>query len=110
VSNVLNQKEKPQNGWKHGMAHTPEYQSWVGAKMRCSNPNNKNYGGRGITMCQAWAESFEEFYRYIGARPSPEHSLDRIDNNGNYEPGNCRWALAWEQSFNQRRSGPKTSK
>jgi hypothetical protein len=90
------------------MAYTPEYRSWLGAKKRCFNPNDKgfkNYGGRGIAMCQTWAKSFEEFYRYMGTKPSPTHSLDRINNDGNYEPGNCRWATAWEQSFNQRRSG-----
>lgn len=78
----------------HGMAGTPEYNSWQDMKDRCLNPNNRrfeHYGGRGITVCDEWKDSFETFYADMGPRPE-EHSLDRIDVNGNYEASNCRWA------------------
>lgn len=74
-------------------------------KMRCYNPNNgkfKNYGARGITICDRWRNSFEGFISDMGFRPSSKHSLDRIDNNGNYEPGNCRWSTNSNQCRNKR--------
>jgi hypothetical protein len=90
----------------HGMSLTPEYQSWKSMKDRCLNKRNrafKHYGGRGITVCDRWIKSFEDFYSDMGPRPSPRHSLDRYpDNNGNYEPGNCRWATSAQQRANQR--------
>src|SRR5262245_10496757 len=89
----------------HGMANSPEYQAWNSAKQRCTNPNDgsySRYGGRGIRMCDEWVNSFEAFYNYIGPRPSSNHSLDRYPNNdGNYEPGNCRWATKSEQAKNR---------
>ena len=92
---------------KHGQSRTPEYRAWRGMKARCTNPNGhkfKDYGGRGIAICERWQHSFEGFLADMGPRPSSEHSLDRIDNNGNYEPGNCRWATRLQQMQNQRRA------
>lgn len=87
---------------KHGKNGTPEYAAYRQARTRCQNVNGhayKNYGGRGIEFR---FESFEQFYAELGDRPSPKHSLDRIDVNGHYEPGNVRWATAIEQSTNRR--------
>ncbi len=87
------------------MSYTSEHKTWAGMKARCLNPNNKfwpNYGGRGITVCDRWLNSFEAFYEDMGPKPSPKHSIDRIDVNGNYEPGNVRWATDSEQMQNVR--------
>jgi hypothetical protein len=93
---------------KHGHNTTagksPEYGAWASMVGRCTNPNNRSwghYGGRGIAVCERWME-FENFLADMGNRPSSDHSLDRINNDGGYGPGNCRWATRAEQSRNRR--------
>lgn len=89
----------------HGMWRSPIYAIWRSAKRRCTDPEHPqypSYGGRGITICPEWAASFQAFYNHIGPRPSADHSLDRIDNDRGYEPGNVRWATREEQASNKR--------
>jgi hypothetical protein len=95
-------------GWMHrthGKRKTKEYNSWEHMKQRCLNPRNAayaRYGGRGITVCKRWLNSFENFIADMGSCPKGK-SLDRWpDNNGNYKRGNCRWATASEQAYNRR--------
>lgn len=88
----------------HGMRHTREYNIWGAMKTRCYNSNTRayeNYGGRGIKICDRWLESFSNFYEDMGSSPEG-YSIDRINNDGNYEPLNCRWTDATTQSINQR--------
>lgn len=97
----------------HGEARvserSPEFTTWAGMKTRCTNPNTKcwpHYGGRGIKVCERWME-FRNFLSDMGRKPSPKHSLGRIDNDGNYEPRNCRWETQKQQQKNRRGALPK---
>lgn len=93
---------------RHGMFGTPTHNSWANMRRRCLDPNSnryKHYGGRGIKICSRWLDrvhGFKNFLKDMGERPS-RLTLDRIDNDGNYEPGNCRWATYSEQTLNQRK-------
>lgn len=91
----------------HGARRTPEYEIWCSMIKRCENPNHhaySRYGGRGISVHPEWRADFAAFLRDVGSRPSPDLSLDRIDNDGNYEPGNVRWATAKQQANNRRQA------
>lgn len=96
---------------KHGQSHgngrqgSPEYRAWLRMKRRCTDQNHDKYsyyGGRGIRVADEWLSDFRAFLAHIGPRPSPGHSIDRINNEGNYEPGNVRWATKQEQMKNRR--------
>lgn len=89
----------------HGQSHTSEFHIWQGMKARCYNKMSHafdDYGGRGIVVCNEWINSFETFFKEMGPRPSPLHSLDRIDNNLGYSKQNCRWATQKQQCRNKR--------
>lgn len=112
-SNSLSARKTPSCGCAaseihsaHGMRSSREYSSWRSAKDRCTNDKCKDfpeYGGRGISMCAEWLDSFECFFSCMGVRPE-NTTLDRIDVNGNYEPGNCVWATHQQQIRNRRKS------
>lgn len=89
----------------HGLFGTTEYNSWNAMRNRCLNVkavNYKNYGGRGITICPQWLDDPEQFLKDMGYKPTNKHTLERIKNDGNYEPTNCKWATRKEQRLNQR--------
>jgi len=93
------------NNYKHGMCQTPEYKTWCGIIKRVENINSgdyKDYGGRGIKISKIWRKDFRNFLNDMGKRPSPRHSIERINNNGNYCKSNCKWADDNEQSRNKR--------
>lgn len=91
----------------NSMRGSKEHRAWSRMKYRCLNSRFhqfRDYGGRGISVCPEWVESFDAFYAHVGPVPSAEHTLDRIDNDGDYEPGNVRWATRSEQMRNTRRN------
>lgn len=93
---------------RHNASTTPEYRTWRAMKSRCNNPNNKRYatyGGRGIAV---EFKSFDEFFSEVGPRPSPKHTIDRIDNDGNYAKGNVKWSTSLEQCRNRRNTATFT--
>lgn len=97
--------DTPPSQLKHGLSNSPEYQAWAGAKQRCYLKTSKRYpiyGGRGITMADEWIDDFSAFFAHVGPRPSKLHSLDRIDTDKGYAPGNVRWVTQKEQCRNKR--------
>ena len=104
--NYLKTKHMKGNKYRqtHGRTNTPEFYIWRSMKARCYNPNSqsyKRYGARGIEVCEEWINSFETFFNDMGERPKPTFQLDRIDNEGDYFPSNCRWVSAIENGSNR---------
>lgn len=107
--NELSAQRLREQKTSHGMTGTPEYNTWAGMIQRCHNPNHdafERYGANGITVCDRWRSSFDNFYADMGPRPSSDHTLDRENNNLGYSPGNCRWVV-WEVQQNNRTDNRK---
>ena len=101
----INIKLRTKHGQSKSTYRSSEHTTWQNMKKRCLDQNNAhyhNYGGRGITVCDRWVNSFENFYADMGKKPTNKHTLERINNDGNYEPSNCKWATRQEQLLNKR--------
>lgn len=103
-------KKRAEKITKHGQKRkgnaSAEYKTWLGMKSRCNTPSNKDYeqwGGRGIRVCDEWQSDFSQFFKDMGPKPTPQHTIDRENSNGNYEPRNCRWATTQQQGAENRR-------
>lgn len=104
-SNKLHSELMKKRNTTHGLSQNPMYQRWLGMKQRCYDVNTinyQNYGGRGIKICNEWRNDFKKFYEYMGDAPGKDYQIDRIDNNGNYEPGNVKWSSRSENATNIR--------
>lgn len=116
IKRILNGESKScgcrniENHTTHNRSRNRIYGAWLNMKGRCTNPKSHKwpyYGGRGITVCDRWLTDFKAFAADMGEPPTVKHSIDRINNDGNYEPGNCRWATIAQQSSNRRKPIPK---
>lgn len=108
----LDYERKTIHGATKNNKRTPEYTTWRAMKSRCYRKNDveyDNYGGSGVTVCDRWIHSFENFLEDMGQKPSKKHTIDRIDGRGNYEPNNCRWSTGSAQIVNQRLRNDNTS-